>query len=444
MKSDWRQVTLDEVSVKLGDGLHGTPNYENDGEYYFINGNNLNDGKISYSEKTRRASKVEYEKYKKDLNKNTVFVSINGTLGNTSFYNNEKVILGKSVCYINLKDDVNKYFIRYVLKNNHFQDYLDVYSTGTTIKNMPLKAMREYKFYLPELKIQNKVAHVLSTLDDKIELNNKINQTLESIAQAMFKSWFVDFDPVHAKANAKSVDEYDAIAKELGISREILDLFPSEFEESELGLIPKGWGYEYISKVSNVGIGKTPPRKEKQWFIDKMGIKWVSIKDMGINSTFIMSTSEQLSREAIDKFNIKLVPAFSVLLSFKLTVGRVSVTTEDMCTNEAIAHFNLLQHDGINTEYLYLYLKTFDYGSLGSTSSIASAINSKIVKTIPVLIPQNNIINRFDALIAPLFKNILFVSRQIDYLEKIRDLLLPKLLSGEIDVSNLNLEPEND
>ena len=135
MGSEWKKVTLQDVVSILGDGLHGTPKYDEEGEYFFINGNNLSNGRIVMKNKTKRASKGEYEKYKKELNDRTILVSINGTLGNIAIYNGEKCFLGKSACYFNVLESVNKSFIRYVVTNNHFQRYINNLAHGTTIKN---------------------------------------------------------------------------------------------------------------------------------------------------------------------------------------------------------------------------------------------------------------------------------------------------------------------
>ena len=186
----------------------------------------------------------------------------------------------------------------------------------------------------------------------------------------------------------------------MDISNEIFKKEFLNFEEydnnnlnsSEFGLIPKKWFYVSLDKISDVTIGKTPPRKEPQWFSETNGIKWISIKDLGKSEVYVFETSEYLTEEAIYKFNVKLIPKDTVILSFKLTVGRLGITTEKMVTNEAIAHFKL-NNDLITTEYLYLYLKNFNYESLGSTSSIAKAINSKIVKKIPILIPSKKKLN---------------------------------------------------
>ena len=137
-----------------------------------------------------------------------------------------------------------------------------------------------------------------------------------------------------------------------------------------------------------------------------------------------------------------MIPKNTVLLSFKLTVGRIAITTENMVTNEAIAHFILNEDNNISKEYLYLYLKNFNFESLGSTSSIAKAINSKIVKEIPVIIPNKNDIQEFNLIVQPIFETIYKNQLEINKLTNLRDTLLPKLMSGEIDVSEINFDLE--
>ena len=140
----WVDMSISELTTILGDGLHGTPKYSENGEYYFINGNNLNDGKIEFKERTKRVTIEEFEKYKKKLTDRTVLVSINGTLGNVAFYNEEKVVLGKSACYFNLVDNINKQYVKYVIESPLFQGYAEKVATGATIKNVSLKSMRAF------------------------------------------------------------------------------------------------------------------------------------------------------------------------------------------------------------------------------------------------------------------------------------------------------------
>ena len=178
MKCEWEEVTLGSCVSTLGDGLHGTPKYANDGEYAFINGNNLVNGKIIIKPDTKKVGKVEFEKYKKPLNDRTILVSINGTLGNVAIYNYEKVVLGKSACYFNVLDSIDKKFVKYIVSSPDFKSYLELNATGTTIKNISLKQMKNYVFHLPPIALQQKIGKLLGVLDEKIELNNAINNNL--------------------------------------------------------------------------------------------------------------------------------------------------------------------------------------------------------------------------------------------------------------------------
>ena len=188
----------------------------------------------------------------------------------------------------------------------------------------------------------------------------------------------------------------------------------------------------------DISIGKTPPRKEAQWFsMNPTDCIWVSISDMGRCGMYIADSSEYLTHESVDKFNIKVVPDNTVLLSFKLTVGRVAITDGAMVTNEAIAHFKTDKPE-IN-EYLYCYLKDFNYQTMGSTSSIATAVNSKIIKAMPLVVPTDAELVSFHSATAPMFEMIKTRQRENTRLAELRDSLLPKLMSGEIDVSAVQL-----
>ena len=188
----------------------------------------------------------------------------------------------------------------------------------------------------------------------------------------------------------------------------------------------------------DISIGKTPPRKETQWFsTNPTDCIWVSISDMGSCGLYIADSSEYLTQESVEKFNIKVVPDNTVLLSFKLTVGRVAISDGAIATNEAIAHFKTDKPE-IN-EYLYCYLKNFNYQTMGSTSSIATAVNSKIIKAMPFVVPTDAELVTFHSVTAPMFEMIKTHQRENTRLAELRDSLLPKLMSGEIDVSAVQL-----
>jgi len=443
LPNDWKWVLFEEVCEKVSVGYVGqTSSYFCDDGVPFIRSQNVRKGILDLND-IKHVTYDFHNKSKKSklLTGDILIVRVGQNRGDCA-------VLPSGLGEINCANIVfarpepeYSSFLGYFFNSNIGRKSLLAVSTGSAQLVLNTKSVAKVYVPIPPKNIAKKIAHILSTLDDKIELNRKMNQTLEEMAQALFKSWFVDFDPVHAKADVKSDEALESAATELGISKEVLELFPSEFEESEMGMIPKGWEVKPISEVSSVAIGKTPPRKEPQWFTtENSDVKWISIKDMGNNGMYIIETNEYLTSEAIEKFNVKVIPPNTALLSFKLTLGRVSITTEEMTTNEAIAHFVLEDGSLLSTEYIYCYLKNFDYSMLGSTSSIATAINSKIVKTIPTIVATESIIQMFDSMVDPMFKQILSLTKETEVLENTRDTLLPKLLSGELEVSNIEFE----
>jgi len=188
---NWRIVELKDVVSILGDGLHGTPKYSDSGDYFFINGNNLCDGRIIIKNNTKRVTKEEYEKYKKPLNENTILVSINGTLGNIAYYRNEKVILGKSACYFNVLETIDKKYLSILLSGLHFFNYANNSATGSTIKNVSLKAMREFNVPLPPLPEQqaivSKIEELLSELENGKQQLQIAQQQLKVYRQSLLK-----------------------------------------------------------------------------------------------------------------------------------------------------------------------------------------------------------------------------------------------------------------
>ncbi|HHF7344420.1 TPA: restriction endonuclease subunit S [Legionella feeleii] len=339
-------------------------------------------------------------------------------------------------------NDIDNRFLYYVLQNDGFISYTVTTSKGTKMPRGDKTAILNYQFNKPPLSDQKKIAYVLSTLDNKIELNKKINQTLESLVQTIFKSWFVDFDPVHAKANAQSEDEYDAIAKELGISREILDLFPSEFEESELGLIPKGWECTKFFRLIDSYIdnrGKTPP-------FEKDGIPLLEVRNLPETMLVCDHKVEKYVSEEISKnwFRAHLKED-DILIS---TVGTIGLT----CIVPPKSNFVIAQNVlGIRfnnmmvlQKFMYYLMKTkifLNEIEARLVTTVQKSIKRKDLNTIEFVIPPMALQMEFVKLTSPL---ISFQQNNQSSLEKIKNNLLPKLLSGEIDVSNLNLEPEND
>lgn len=190
----WEVKKLEDITTKLGDGLHGTPKYTHDGDYYFINGNNLENGFIKFDESTKRVSEDEYLKHKKELNKNTMLVSINGTIGKVAFYRGEKIILGKSACYFNFnREKVSSVYLYSILKSPFFLAYAGDKATGSTIKNVSLKTMREFPVMLPPIADQIKFEGIVQKIwasKTMIEKANKLD-FFQTLLQKAFKGELV-------------------------------------------------------------------------------------------------------------------------------------------------------------------------------------------------------------------------------------------------------------
>jgi type I restriction enzyme, S subunit len=342
-----------------------------------------------------------------------------GTIGQVYFVEDDFWPLNTTLYVRDFKGNDPK-FVSYFLKTVDFFAYSDKAAVPGVNRNH----LHEAFAVLPNVTTQKVIAEFLGALDDRIALLRETNATLEAIAQALFKSWFVDFDPVHAKQQGRAPE---------GMDEATTALFPDSFEESELGLVPKGWQVGSLGSISDVGIGKTPPRKETHWFSENPAdVRWVSIRDMGTSGAFISQTSEYLTAESIERFNVRQVPNNTVLLSFKMTIGRVAITEGEMTTNEAIAHCKLTTQSPLSSEYIYLHLKQFDYTTLSSTSSIADAVNSKTVKAIPILIPDASVVMAFNDAVRAIFERIKTIQQQAQTLAALRDTLLPRLISGQL------------
>lgn len=345
----------------------------------------------------------EYKGGTKFRNGDTIMARItpcleNGKISKVSILDDEEVGFGST-----------EYIVFRAIEGVSDADFLYYLICSPLVRNPAIKSMvgssgrqrvqtdvvADLDIELPNIKEQRKIGSILMALDDKIALNNEINNNLMEQVLALYRNMFVD--TVNDARQIGRVDEY-----------------------------------------FDISIGKTPPRKETQWFSAcSKDVTWVSISDMGTCSLYINSSSEYLTKDAIDCYNVKIVPDNTVLLSFKLTVGRVAISLGEIVTNEAIAHFNT-NHKEIN-EYLYCYLKTYNYQTLGSTSSIATAVNSKIIKCMPFVVPTKDELKRFHEFAASMFTMIKANQFEIDKFTTLRDILLPKLMSGELDLSNIDI-----
>ena len=186
----WNTISLGDACDGIGDGLHGTPEYSEHGNYPFINGNNLMNGIIEITPATKMVDESTYYKHFIDLSNNAILISINGTLGKLALYNGEQIMLGKSACYCNLKPEINRKFVYWVMKSDSFADFLESNSTKSTIKNVGLKAMRDYKLIIPPKELQELFVSLAEQTDkSKLAVQKSLEQ-LETLKKSLMQKYF--------------------------------------------------------------------------------------------------------------------------------------------------------------------------------------------------------------------------------------------------------------
>jgi type I restriction enzyme S subunit len=401
--TDWVETTLGEVVEITSSKRIFANEYQTSGVPFFrgkevtekFNGNEISTELFITEEK--------YNEIKNHFGvpeENDILLTSVGTLGNPylvekgfKFYFKD----GNLTWFRKYKNIVPKWLYYWIISPQG-KEILSYAKIGSTQEAYTIVKLKNLEILLPPLPEQKAIASVLSSFDDKIELLREQNKTLEEIGQTIFKEWFL----------------------------------PSR----QAGELPEGWRVGKLGEEFDITIGRTPPRAESQWFSDTpIGKKWISIKDIGNSGTYIFDTSEYLIDEAIEKFNIPVIPENTTILSFKMTVGKLTITTEEMLSNEAIAHLKLKDNSILSSEFIYSYLQNLDFNALGSTSSIVTAINSTMIKNLEVIIPDPKTLKQFDEAIQPIFSKIRDNSEQIQSLARSRDEFLPKLMSGQVRVS---------
>lgn len=389
--------------IKMEDALEALIDYrgktptKSDSGIDTLSAKSVKDGYIDYS----LCYQISAEEYKKFMVRGfpqigDILLTTEAPLGLVARLDRNDVAIAQRLITLRGKKGVlDNDYLMYYLQSPKGQAALTARATGTTVTGIKQAEFRKIELELPDYDYQVKVSGIIRAIDEKIALNKKINNNLLEQVMAYYRHMFVN-------------------------------------ENNEQNRICRA------DEVFDISIGKTPPRKEFQWFSDDpKNIRWVSISDMGDCGVFISESSEYLTPEAVSKFNLVRIPSNTVLLSFKLTVGRIAITDGEMTTNEAIAHFKT---DNDNTvEYLYCYLKSFNYGNLGSTSSIATAVNSKIIKAMPFVVPSDEKLNEFHDYASPFFAQMKAIQAENSKLASLRDSLLPRLMNGELDVSDVEV-----
>ena len=297
------------------------------------------------------------------------------------------------------------------------------YNEGTTIPSLRTETLYKIDIDLPKKNIQKKVVNLLNTIDEKIENNQKIIANLEKLSQTLFKHWFVDFEFPDKNGNPyKSSD--------------------GEMVDSELGEIPKGWRVETLEKLGSIVGGGTPSKKNKEYYTNN-GIPWITPKDLSKNRNIYISHGENdISELGLNKSSAKLLEKNSVLFSSRAPIGYIAINNIPVTTNQGFK--SIVPNEEMNPYFIYFILKNItpliEQTASGSTFK---EISAKGLKSIKIVFPSIELIEHYGNIVKKYFEEINFLENQNIKLIELRDTLLPKLMSGEIEIPD-DIEVNND
>ncbi len=327
---------------------------------------------------------------------------------------------GNVTWFRNFKPELDSKFLLYWLSSSAVQQRLDEVSIGSTQRALTISALKSIEIQLPDIPTQKMIVGVLNAVTDRINLLRETNATLEAIAQALFKSWFVDFDPVRAKTEGRQPEGMDATTAVL---------FPDSFEESELGLVPKGWQRLAFTETVKVIGGGTPKTSVTEYWDGD--IPWFSVVDApAVTDVFVIDTVKHISVAGLNGSSTKLLPEGTTIISARGTVGRLALVGKDMAMNQSCYGLQGKAGDAyftyFSTYHLVEALKQRSHGSVFDT------ITTETMKGVQVIYPDASVIEAFEAVLRPFMLRIKENLQQAQTLTQLRDTLLPRLISGQL------------
>jgi type I restriction enzyme S subunit len=314
------------------------------------------------------------------------------------------------------------WFLQYLYSSGQMEEH-QVQHTGVA-RFQYTKFAESQEIPLPPRAEQRAIAHILGTLDDKIELNRRMNETLEAMARALFKSWFVDFDPVRAKAEGRDT----------GLPREVADLFPDSFEDSELGEIPKGWGLQSFAVTVDISGGGTPKTSVPEYWDGD--IPWFSVVDVPSESdVWVVDTEKHVTRQGIENSATRVLPEGTTIISARGTVGKVALVGVEMAMNQSC--YGLIPKGRQKGFFSYFATRSLVTQLLQRAhGSVFDTITRETLSGLSVVAPPSQTLLLFEGMIQPILHRIRVNLHFTRTLATVRDTLLPKLISGELRVKD--------
>ena len=400
---EWKlkDLTVDGKG-SYGIGASAVPYQEDKLTYLRITDIN-DDGSLNFSD-LKSVDAEDAEKYILKEN-DIVFARTGNSTGRSYFYEKQHgtfVYAGFLIKFSLDPNKVNPRILKYYTHSKPYYDWVSSFDTGATRGNINAKTYGDMEIELPSRKIQNRIVSILSSLDRKIELNNKINDDLEEMAQAIFKNWFVDFEPFK----------------------------DGKFVDSELGMIPEGWKVGTLGEFCKCLLGGTPSRSKEEYWNGE--VNWINSGE--INKFRILEASEKITELGLAKSATKLLPKKTTVLAITgATLGQVSLLEIDTCANQSV--IGVLENTEVPYEYIYPFIKDrIEMLIQHQTGGAQQHINKDNVESLIFLLPTINVLEDYISLVSPMYKRIESQCFENLYLSLLRDTLLPRLMSGELEV----------
>jgi type I restriction enzyme S subunit len=431
MESKYPITTIGEVCL-VGDGAHSKVKRQPLGIPY-LTSKNIGSGYL----KLEKVDFIDKKDFEKLFSKNSrairrplpgdVLIGIIGTFGNAYRYK-ETDYFGISSSIAILRPDpslLDADYLYYVVTSDSFKQQHSSYKSGSVQGYTNIPTIKCLSIPIPPLPEQKAIARILSSLDDKIELNQQMNRTLEAQARAIFKSWFVDFDPVRAKMDGR---------QPIGMDAATAELFPDAFEESELGMIPKGWKVETFDRIVDILNGGTPKTSVPEYW--NGNIPWFSVKDTPDTSDlFVLDTERKITKLGVEKSSTQILPVGTTIITARGTVGKVALVSTEMAMNQSC--FGIKGVNGYSDLFIYYQLRTLISDLQQNThGSVFDTINRDTFKSVKAAVFTPLVAQKFDKTIESLVLKIKHNLIKNTTLSTLRDTLLPKLMSGQIRVKD--------
>lgn len=430
MAGEWPTLSLREAHVKLIDCDHRTPP-ASDAGYPYVAIPQLRNGRIDLSE-ARRISREHFVDWTRKAMPatNDVVLSRRCNPGETAFVPpGLEFALGQNLVLLRA-DGVKVYppFLRWLVQGPEWWEQIGKFlNVGAVFDSLRCADVPNFELCIPPMPEQRAIAHILGTLDDKIELNGRMNETLEAMARALFKSWFVDFNPVRAKAEGRDT----------GLPKHLADLFPDSFEDSELGEIPKSWGFGNVSDLcAAIYSGGTPSTQNPTYW--NGDIPWLSSGET--REKFITHTERRITLAGVSNSSTRLAPALSTVIASAgqgNTRGQTSLLTVESYVNQSVVV--LTADPSVSSPYhLFFDLERRyqEFRRVSDSHSSRGSLTTKLLAELPAVLPPISIIKRFDSIVTSVVERVVNSLTESRTLAALRDTLLPKLLSGELRIQD--------